>query len=396
MMKNYTMVVFLVLTGLIATGCASLGPEGLVEKSIFGGVRVTGASADQIFDANFEGFDDEKLFRLLDPENKACLDKVKSFSGLGPSEKIEYLRKAFRKANTCYDVSHRSQIQDRLIASSNQRCNLYTTYLKRLSTYYNGIFGTLTTILGGAGAIVTGAGSARILSGLAGISSGTRAELNQAVFESIATSVIIPGIQKSRNEFHKEILNKRSKLLEEYTIEGAIADAITYHGYCSMDTGIAYAQKSIQSYDDIGIKKFTEFQREFGIARSASESFTIGPLGSLVVAGKVLEDFKKQLNEDKVRINKLDLSKDKQKDVKIKYDALLQATSDEKGDLRKEAQGLDDELKTAIFNFASATGVNKSDSFSVLELQQIKARNYAKKIDAKNTEFRIELRDFVP
>jgi hypothetical protein len=265
-----------------------------------------------------------------------------------------------------------------------------------LSTYYNGIFGTLTTILGGAGAIVTGANSARILSGLAGISSGTRAELNQAIFESIATSVIIPGIQKSRNEFHKEILNKRSKLLEEYTIEGAIADAITYHGYCSMDTGIAYAQKSIQSYDDIGIKRFNELQRELGVARSASESFTIGPLASLVVAGKVLEDFEKQLNEDKIRINKLDLSKDKQKDVKIKYDALLKATSDKEGDLRKEAQALDDELKTAIFNFASATGASKSDSFSVLESQQIKARNYAKKIEAKNTDFRIELRNFVP
>lgn len=397
MMKNYTMVVFLVLTGLIATGCASLGPEGLVEKSIFGGGRVTGASANQIFDADFEGFDDEKLFRLLDPENKACQNKNKSFSELGTSEKIECLRKAFREANSKeYGVSHRSQIQDRLIAASNQRCNLYTTYLKRLSTYYNGIFGTLTTILGGAGAIVTGANSARILSGLAGISSGTRAELNQAIFESIATSVIIPGIQKSRNEFHEDILKKRKNTLEEYTIEGAIADAITYHGYCSMDTGIAYAQKSIQSYDDIGIKRFIELQRKFGLARSASESFTIGPLASLVVAGKVLEDFEKQLNEDKIRINKLDLSKDKQKDVKIKYDALLKATSDKEGDLCEEAQVLDDELKTAISNFASATGVNKSDSFSVLELQQIKARNYAKKIEAKNTEFRIELRNFVP
>jgi hypothetical protein len=67
MMKNYTMVVFLVLTGLIATGCASLDPgKSLLEKSIFGGGRVTGASANQIFDANFEGFDDEKLFQLLD------------------------------------------------------------------------------------------------------------------------------------------------------------------------------------------------------------------------------------------------------------------------------------------------------------------------------------------
>ena len=42
-----------------------------------------------------------------------------------------------------------------MIAASNQRCNLYMTYLKRVSVYTNGLFGSLTTILGGAGAIVT-------------------------------------------------------------------------------------------------------------------------------------------------------------------------------------------------------------------------------------------------
>lgn len=387
-MRNYAMVLILVLTGLIATGCASLDPgKSLLEKSIFGGCRVTGASANQIFDADFEGFDDERLFQLLDPEDKVCLGRDKPFSGLEPSEKIKYLRKAFRKANTCYDVSHRSQIQDRLIASSNQRCNLYTTYLKRLSTYYNGIFGTLTTILGGAGAIVTGADSARILSGLAGISSGTRAELNQAVFESVATSVIIPGIQKSRNEFHKEILNKRSKLLEEYTIEGAIADAITYHGYCSMDTGIAYAQKSIQSYEDVGIKRFTELQKELGVARSASESFTIGPLTSLVVSGKVLDDFAKKLLEYK---GKTDSIKKEQKTLIDTIDNLITSAKD--GDLRKEASKLDEDLKVAMFNFASATGADKSNNFSLLDAQQIRARDFAKKVDAKNTEIFTEVK----
>lgn len=390
MMKNYTMVLFLALTGLVATGCASLGPE----TSLFGGKRVTTASANQVFDADFEEFNDERLLQLLDPENKVAFNG--QFSNLGESDKIKYLRQAFRKANTEneYGVSHRAQIQDRLIAASNQRCNLYTTYLKRVSTYTNGIFGTLTTILGGAGAIVTGENSARLLSGLAGISSGTRAEFNQAIFESVATSVIIPGIQKSRNEFHKEILKKRKNTLEDYTIEGAIADAITYHGYCSMDTGIAYAQKSIQSYDDIGIKRFNELQRELGVARSPSELFTIGPLASLVVSEKVLDDFKGQLNEYKARVNKLDRTILEQNALNVRYNDLVNEVSDN-GNLRKEAQELDNELKTAIFNFASASGASKSDSFSLLESQQIKARNYAKKIEAKNTEFLIELRKFV-
>jgi len=137
------------------------------------------------------------------------------------------------------------------------------TYLKRINTYTNGIFGTLTTVLGGAGAIVTGENTARLLSGLAGISSGTRAELSQAIFESVATSVIVPGITKSREEFLKAVKLESSK--EEITshpIEWAVAMGIAYHGLCSMDTGIAYAQKSMQSYDDIGVKKFLEIQEK--------------------------------------------------------------------------------------------------------------------------------------
>lgn len=256
-------MLLLVLIGFVISGCASIGPE----KSLFGGDRVTTAGANQIFDPGFEGITDEQLVQLLDPQPTA---NAQNFDRLSNSEKIATLRMAFKKANNNEKndaIANRSQIQDRIIAASNQRCNLYTTYLKRVNTYENGIFGTLTTILGGAGAIVTGETAARTLSGLAGISSGTRAELNQAIFESIATSIIIPGIQSTRKTFLKEIMDKRTKPIQEYTIEGAIADAITYHGYCSMDTGISFAQKSIQSYDDLGMTEFLKIQKQIEEAK---------------------------------------------------------------------------------------------------------------------------------
>jgi hypothetical protein len=384
-MNKLGLMNFFVLIGCIISGCASIGPE----RSIFGGDRVTTASANQIFDPAFEGFTDEQLFKLLDPDNKVQLPKDKEYGTLSNSEKINYLSLAFRKANSdpSYGPAHRSQVQDRLIAASNQRCNVFKTYLKRVSTYQNGIFGTLTTALGGAGAIVNGEGAARLLSGLAGISSGTRAELNQATFESIATSVIIPGIQKTRSELLKDILNKRSKPLAEYTIEGAIGDAIKYHGACSMDTGIAYAQKSIQSYGDIGIERFNEIQKALGIARSASESFTIGPLTSLVVCEKILDEFAKKLTDYK---KKTDPSKIEQKTLIDNIDNLIASAKD--GELRKEASKLDEELKVAMFNFASTTGSEKSNNFSLLDAQQIKARDFAKKVDAKNTEILIEVK----
>lgn len=386
-MKKTAVILLLVLIGCSILGCAHIGPE----KSLFGDDRVTTAAANQMFDPGFEGFTDEQLFKLLDPKNKTGLPDNKEFSTLSNSQKIEYLNKAFWEANNNdeykKDTARRSQIQDRLIAASDQRCNVYATYIKRINTYQNGIFGTLTTMLGGAGAIVTGENSARLLSGLAGISSGTRAELNQAIFESITTSIIIPGIQKTRIDFLKEILNKRSKPLTEYTIEGAIADAITYHGFCSMDTGISYAQKSIQSYSDIGVKRFNEIQSELGIARSASESFTIGPLTSLVVCEKVLNDFAKKLVEYK---EKTDQSKQEQRPLIDNMDSLAASVKD--GDLRKEASKFDDDLKVAMFNFASTTGAEKSINFSLLDEQQLKARDFVKKVDAKNTEILIEVK----
>lgn len=230
---------------------------------MFGERRVTSASVNQMFDPEFEGFNDEKLLLLLDPDSIGIDEE---YSKLSDSNKIKKLNKAFAVANETANKTKRvSEIQDRLIAASDQRCNLYTTYLKRISEYTNGTFGTLTTVLGGAGAIVTGATSARVLSGLAGISSGTRAELNQATFESISTSVIIPGIQKTRDKFRGEMHDNRKD--DNYTVEGAIADVIRYHGACSMDTGIAYAQKSIQLYDDVGVDEIISTMKKLKEAK---------------------------------------------------------------------------------------------------------------------------------
>jgi len=188
------------------------------------------------------------------------------------SAKIKYLSEAFLEANNSPNATDlRAQIQDRVIAASDQRCNLYMTYLKRVSTYENGIFGTLTTILGGAGAIVTGENSARVLSGLAGMSSGTRAELNQALFESVATSIITPGIEKARSEFLVEIMKKRKDPLLAigvYTIQGAIADAIKYHGLCSLDQVINSAQKSLQAPKAVGMPELIQTLKAYEAARS--------------------------------------------------------------------------------------------------------------------------------
>ena len=374
--------------GICASGCSSrIDPE----TNFFGGGRVTTASPNQMFSKDFEAFSDEDLLRLLDPEF-SITPSGKLFSDLTPSQKIENLRLAFWRANqkagqedagNGYGRAYRSQIQDRLIAASNQRCNLYMTYLKRISTFNNGIFGTLSTILGGAGAIATGETAARFLSGFAGISSGTRAELNQAIFESVATSVIVPGFQQKRADLLKELSEKRSKSLADYTVEGAIADAINYHGACSLDAGIAYAQKSIAAYEDIGIKRFVAVQEQVGIARATVESFT-APIGAAVVATKVLDDLLKKIPEYKSKTDK------SQTDLLAMLNALEESAKT--GALRKEATDIDQEFKDKTLAYAAAAGAEKSDALTQLDAQQSKARGFARKLDAKITEILVELK----
>nr|VFK54727.1 MAG: hypothetical protein BECKTUN1418F_GA0071002_10526 [Candidatus Kentron sp. TUN]VFK58379.1 MAG: hypothetical protein BECKTUN1418E_GA0071001_10497 [Candidatus Kentron sp. TUN] len=94
----------------------------------------------------------------------------------------------------------RNEIQDRLIAASVQRCNVYKIYLEQTDTLVNFFLGGLTTALGGAGAIVTGEGAARTLAGLAGISSGFRAEFRQAYLANLSVHIITEGIDTRRRQ----------------------------------------------------------------------------------------------------------------------------------------------------------------------------------------------------
>ena len=218
-------IVIVIISSLWLTGCANLA-----EKSVFGGKRVTSASANQLLDPKIEQISVRDFVYLLDETSDEWKDQGKTH--------MKHIRKALIVANG-KGIERRSQIQDFLIIASNQRCNIYKTYIKRISVYNNSIFGTLTTVLGGAGAIVTGENASRLLSGLAGISSGTRAELNQSIFESVATSIIIPGIEMVRKKHFDQMILRRKQPIEEYSVEGAIADVVAYHGACSMDEGLS-------------------------------------------------------------------------------------------------------------------------------------------------------------
>jgi hypothetical protein len=153
----------------------------------------------------------------------------------------------------------RNTLQDRVLLASQSRCGFYEEYLKRFQSNSATFFGTVATILGGAGAIVTGADSARALAGVAGISSGVGAELQKDLFSGVTSAVIVPGIEKRRGEILASIIQNRCQTPDRYTIGLAIAQALQFHSACSMDVGLAEGGNALKTASNPGAQGMASF-----------------------------------------------------------------------------------------------------------------------------------------
>ncbi|WP_367848317.1 hypothetical protein [Rhodoferax sp. WC2427] len=226
-------------------GCSTLGTMG-PSASLSTEDRLTVYGANPQF--NNEKFEVVDLFTLLDPDGLRLR---------GHPEAQQDLERAFVAFYDPYYnlggslVERRTRLQDRLIAASNQRCEAYKIYLRRFEAYQDTSFGLATTVLGGAAAIVGGLGDARILGGLAGIASGSRAELRQGLFGNLASFIIVPGLDQRRKELLAEIQARRAD--PGYTVQAAISDVARYHGACTLETGMEEAKNAIQTVSNPGM-----------------------------------------------------------------------------------------------------------------------------------------------
>lgn len=247
--------------------------------------HATTSGSHQFFDEqSFERID---LVTLLDPERRrethlsdgARLPAVHASGSAGPlsipDQSVE-LERAFRAfysyAGSLED--RRSRLQDRIVAASDQRCNTYKNYLRRIETTQQSWLGSLTTILGGAGAISTHTATVRAFSGLAGISSGVGAELRQSYFSNLATQVIVPGIELARQDLRREMLSKRNQAASVYTVEAAIADVSRYHGACSMNAGIERSGKAVNEVSNPGVRSLNATLGQLNLAQKLAKRLT--------------------------------------------------------------------------------------------------------------------------
>lgn len=245
----FCLLTLIAISGFLLSGC------GKQYRSLFDR-QATMTGPGSLICPEFEEID---LVSLLDPdgfgERKYSQNK-NNYTDSPPNKKIDIAFKAFMDVEYGIDtrVQRRNAIQEHIIAASNQRCTYFSNFLHTSRSGVNFALGSLATIAGTAGAIVTGVDGSRVLSGTAAIFSGVRAEFNQELFSNLATHVISNGIDLRRREVYEQIvLQGQSKPYEIYPVEAAVKDAIYYHAQCNVITGVQVAGDTIKLMENPGI-----------------------------------------------------------------------------------------------------------------------------------------------
>ncbi len=202
------------------------------------------------------------LAQLINDEaNLNCDMPGRSLSALEPGANPHFSGYRLDKALGCFNRAvlanpalTRNQIQERMLAASEQRCADFKALLQRKQSNMSFVTGLATAAFAAAGSITTSVEGARTLAGLSGLSSATGAEYNQAFFSNLASHVIIAGINLHRTRIYEQIISQgQIRPIDQYTLQGAIKDAFKYHAACSIMTGLNEAQQAIKTVENPGL-----------------------------------------------------------------------------------------------------------------------------------------------
>lgn len=135
----------------------------------------------------------------------------------------------------------RNDLQDRLLAASNQRCGDYLRILTSSNAQTQMTWGGLATLLSGAASVTSPASVAKALAAGSTVSNGVLSMYNEAYFSNLTINVISTGISKRREGILQQLTELRKNTMVDYPVNRAIADALTYHSACNIISGLETA-----------------------------------------------------------------------------------------------------------------------------------------------------------
>lgn len=159
----------------------------------------------------------------------------------------------------------RNRVQDRLTWASESACTDYLSEVRKKFTATNLNLGGATTLFGALGSVFTSVDAARVFSGAAGVTSGLRAEYNDVYFSSQAFELVSKAVRAVREKTLKQIRDDRmNKDIRDYTLDGAVADAMRYHATCNVMAGLEEASDAVTRERDPGLKRLSELLQDVG------------------------------------------------------------------------------------------------------------------------------------
>jgi len=184
----------------------------------------------------------------------------------------------------------RNEIQDQLLMVADRRCESYKMLLTTVDSDSSFITGAISTITGILGGTFSAATTARAFSSASGISAGVGAEFDKSFFKQQIIPVITAGIDMKRVEIHDEILTKRGKSIDDYSLSIAIADSTRYNGACSVSEGLDKVKDQIAKNGVVGIDVAARTIRSITLARQESELAAAKPEDRAAVAARINQE----------------------------------------------------------------------------------------------------------
>jgi hypothetical protein len=293
------------IAALLLSGCAQLRPD--FENQREASEQVSGIDKHSSFPAlSRRTFEQINLIEMVDPQGRSRANTAHEHKATdpgstteGPSLGVRYdLALAwFRSTGEISKADKklwRNGVQDKMLAVSTSRCNVFKTYLRRQQSDVNFALGSATTAAGAFGAIVRGAQDSRVLAGIAGLLSGVQAEYNSAYYSNLAAHVIAQGIELKQARLQKELVTARQDLsIDAYSMEAAINDAIVIDGTCSTVAGLLEAADSIKESSNPGLARAAEVMasvrvmNEIANAEKVSELADSGKLAKMLRASTI-------------------------------------------------------------------------------------------------------------
>ena len=249
---------------VLSTGCAQFG--AVVDEKHRNETKEQFSRVDQHSSypaIRRESFEQVNLLEMIDPKGESIGARYKHDWNPNDGRDIDFGKRydlvlswfSREPDQTDWKRTRRNSVQDKIIAVSTSRCNVFKTYLRRQQVDVNFMLGSLTTASGVLGAVLPGVNASRNLAGAAGLFSGLRSEYNQSYYSNLAAHVIVQGIELRQNRLKKELVEGRqNRSVSDYSMEAAISDAIAIDGNCSTVAGLIEAQESVREVENPGLK----------------------------------------------------------------------------------------------------------------------------------------------